>query len=232
MIEEIYRKFIRDKVESGGRRAGLHVSDLVSDCLRKSWYRMSGLPVIHGDDSVTNFYYGTTVHESFDGMFEIMENKMCVNPYAEITEEEMVDIDKEMKDNPFKWVSGSFDALYNGDTILDFKTAKKLPTSPSMSYIKQINFYSYMYYLQTGVEIKKGCIFYLDKSTAFHNVREFHFDLLTLEENRGHMIAAMDEIAGEEPPEKVPGILCTVCPYKDNCDPHGYYDYKLKRFIN
>lgn len=230
-IIDTYKSFMRKKVESGGRRIGLHVSDLVSDCLRRGYYRMndSNTPK-HDDDSICNFYYGTVIHESFDGMFDIMEKHMCVNPFEELVDEEIVDIEEEIKNNPYKWVSGSADVITD-EFILDFKTSKKMPNKPSDSYIRQVNFYSYMYYLHTGIEIKKGAILYLIKETGLTEHRIFEFDLDDIETNRLKMMRAMDIISQEEPPKQNPNPLCTVCPYKTQCDPHGYYDYKQKKMI-
>ena len=164
-IEETYKAFMRKKVEKGGRRVGLHVSDLVSDCLRKGYYRMNDLtPPKHDDESICNFYFGTAIHESFDGMYDNMEYHMCVNPFEQIIDEEMVDIISEIKSNPYKWVSGSADVITD-EFILDFKTAKKMPSKPGDSYVRQVNFYSYMYYMHTGIEIKKGAILYIIKES-------------------------------------------------------------------
>ena len=224
--------FIRSKVEGGGRRPGLHVSDIVSECLRKPWYRMSGIdqkPFDH--ETLTNFYYGTAIHESFDGMFKVMEKHMCINPFEELIEDEIVDIEKEMKDNPFKWVSGSADAITDSH-IIDFKTCKKLPSKPSDQYKRQINFYSYMYYLHTGIEITKGSIIYIEKESAFRKHKIFEFDLLDVDSNRHLMMSAMEQIAAEEPPERKENTLCTTCPFRDNCDPHGFFDYKKKKWVN
>ena len=228
-----YHKHLRNAVENENpRRPGLHVSDLVGECARKPWYRMADDTVKENYDitSIKNFYYGTVIHESFDGMFPVMELKLCVNPYDEISEDEIVDIDKEMKDNPFKWVSGSFDGLM-GDTIIDFKTTMKPINKPSPQYVKQINLYSYMYYITTGINIEKGSLLYIVKNSGLRDAIEFQFDLLPKEEVREFMIGVMDEIASEEPPQRVPHIFCTTCQYKKTCEPHGYFDYNLKKHI-
>lgn len=219
-IIDTYKAFIRKKATSGGRRPGLHVSDLVSDCLRKSWYRMhdKDKQPEPDDASIDNFYYGTAIHDSFEGMSDIMEYKMCINPYEEIIEDEIIAIDAEMKKNPYKWVSGSLDMILD-NTIVDFKTCAKLPSKNHLSYIKQINFYAYMYFLHTDVKIKKGANLYLEKSSGFHNIRLFEFDILDYDLIRDTMIFAMDEIAADEPPEKVPSHFCKTCPYLNVCKP-------------
>lgn len=219
-VIQVYKDFLRKKATSGGRRPGLHVSDLVNDCIRKSYYRMNDTTVREfDDDTIDNFFYGTAIHESFDGMFDIMEYHMCVNPFDEIIEDEMVDINKEMKNNPYQWVSGSADAIVGDELILDFKTCTKLPSKNHTSYMKQINFYSYMYYLHTGIEIKKGANLYLEKSSAFHSIKLFEFDLMPLDFNRMMMMDIMDDIGKEEPPAKQAGFMCRYCPYIDICKP-------------
>lgn len=230
-IEDTFKDFIRSKVEGGSRRPGLHVSDLVDDCLRKPWYRMAGLPSKPFDhETLCNFYYGTAVHESFDGMFPTMEYQMCVNPFEELIEDEIVDIDKEMKDHPYSWVSGSADAI-NETHIIDFKTCKELPSKPSDRYVKQINFYSYMYYLHTGVEITKGAIIYIEKVSGFREHKIFEFDLMDVDSNRFKMMDIMKTIENDDIPQRHETTLCTVCPYRNDCDPHGFFDYKLKKMI-
>jgi hypothetical protein len=200
-IIKLYKDFIRKKATSGGRRPGLHVSDLNPDCLRKSYYRMNDTQIREFDDNtIDNFFYGTAVHNAFDGIVPIMEYQMCVNPFDEIIEDEIVDINKEMKDNPFKWVSGSADAIINDEVILDFKTCTKLPSHNHVSYMKQINFYSYMYYLYTGIEIKKGANLFLEKTSGFHKIKLFEFDLNSIDINREAMMYIMDIISQEEPP--------------------------------
>jgi hypothetical protein len=208
-ISDTYRKWIREKVTSGNRRPGLHVSDLVSNCLRKPWYRMN--KPSNGkisEISIPNFYYGTVIHESFDGMFPVMEYKMCVNPFDKLIEDDVINFEKDLEDYPFKWVSGSLDAIANNDTILDFKTCKKLPVKAGESYMKQINFYSYMYYLTTGTEIKKGAILYLEKESGFTNTKLFEFKLDDPETNRLYMCKIMSEIENENIPAKVISPLC------------------------
>lgn len=172
------------------------------------------------NDTIDNFFYGTAIHDSFEGMVDNMEYQMCVNPFEEIIEDEILDIKKEMKDNPFKWVSGSADAIINDEIILDFKTCTKLPTANHPDYVKQINFYSYMYWLHTGIEIKKGANLFLEKSSAFHSIKLFEFDLQPLEFNREVMMLAMDTIGQEEPPERDISFKCKWCPYINYCDPY------------
>jgi len=221
-IVKIYKDFIRKQATSGGRRPGLHVSDLVSDCLRKPYYRMNDTVVReHDDDTIDNFFYGTAVHKAFDGMVPNMEYHMCINPFDESIEDVIVDIKKEMKKNPYKWVSGSADAIINDEVILDFKTCTKLPSKNHVSYMKQINFYSYMYYLHTGIEITKGANLFLEKTSGFHSIKLFEFDLQPLDVNREVMMYAMDTIANEEPPDKEPSFFCKWCPYIDICKPYN-----------
>lgn len=225
-IEEIYKNFLRKKVESGSRRHGIHVSDLVSECLRKPWYRMAGLEKQIDEDSVTAFYYGTTIHESFNGMFEVMEFPLYVDPFQDIA------LDEDYKpENKFHAVSGSLDAIANNDTIVDFKTCSKLPSSPSIQYMDQINFYSYMYFTHTGIEIKKGAILYLEKSSGFKNYKVLEFNLNDPETNRLIMCKRITEIETDEPPVRVPTPLCTVCPFLESCKPVGYFNYIEKRYI-
>ena len=231
-IVKTYRDFCRKRATSGGRRPGLHVSDLVPECIRTSYYRMNDSVIREFDnDSIDNFYYGTAIHDSFDGMYPIMEYKMCVNPFMEFTEYDMNDIEREMHDHPYQWVSGAADAIVNNEVILDFKTCTKLPGKNHESYMRQINCYAYMYYLHTGIEIKKGANLFLEKSSAFHNIRLFEFKLQPLEYTRKYMCEVMDKIGEEEPPERTTTPLCTTCTYKDVCDPHGYYDYIQKKMI-
>lgn len=231
-IETKYKNWIKDKASNGGRRPGLHVSDIVDECLRKPWYRMSGLKGKEFDhDTLCNFYYGTAIHESFDGMFEIMEKPMCVNPFEELIEDEMVNIEKEMKLNPFKWVSGSVDAIHKDEYILDFKTCQTLPNKVSERYVRQVNFYSYMYYLYTDIEIKKGAILYLEKESGFKKHKVFEFDLKDVDSNRFDMINAMSVISEDNIPNRNVSTLCTDCPYRPNCKPTDFFDYKKKTWV-
>lgn len=239
-IEQIYKDFIRKKATSGGRRPGLHVSDLVSDCIRKPWYRMSGLEQEIDDATIPNFYYGTVIHESFEGMFKTMEFHMTVNPFEELIDTEIVDIRKEMKSNPYKWVSGSLDAIVgDNEGILDFKTMAKLK-QPFDSYVKQLNFYSYMYYLYTGIFIDKGYILGISKEYLMEfeekqflthgskklggDVKVFEFDLNEPEFNQMMMCDIMDEIAKDEPPERNESYFCNWCPYMKTCEPKNIYN--------
>lgn len=244
-LEEKFEAHLRNKVENENpRRPGLHVSDIVGDCLRKPWYRMVDDGTINKSpydfQSITNFYYGTICHESFEGMFNRMEVNLCINPFKEIHERQVKDIDKEMAEHPFEWVSGSFDAIADDsddmdekdiNTIVDYKTTMKAVSEPSTQYVKQINFYSYMYYVTTGIQVEKGALIYLYKHKGFREYRIFRFPLLTPEENREHMMTAMKEIGGEMAPSRTPHIFCTTCQYREVCDPHGFYDYKLKKYI-
>jgi len=233
-IENIYRNFLRRKVSSGKRRKGIHVSDIVADCLRKPWYRLNSTQPKQPFDeaSITNFYYGTTVHESFDGMFEIMEFPMTVSPFMNISEKDYVSnyskdkFKESFNESPNLWVSGSLDAITDDhSTILDFKTCKKLPDKPSESYVRQINFYSYMWYLYSGEIIKQGAILYLEKSSGFIETRCFGFELDDLETNRLKMCMNMELIAdGGTTPNRNKSKLCQYCNYKKECKPGAFYE--------
>lgn len=177
------------------------------------------MPIENDDDTIAAFYYGTTIHNSFDGMFEIMEYKMHVNPF---TGSYNVDPNFEPEGKQlYKWVSGSLDAIYNNETIIDFKTCTKIPPKPLGQYVKQINFYSYMYWLHTGIDIKKGAILYLEKTSGFKKTKLFEFDLLDKDIIKDLMCYSLDVLSKDLSPDRNITYACKWCPYIDECDPHG-----------
>lgn len=226
-VLDSYKNHMKKITTGGGRRPGLHVSDIVSDCIRKPWYRMADEEKVDVDErSMKNFYFGTAVHESFDGMFEVMEMKMTVNPFTRQTENDVKNIKTEIKKDPFSWVSGALDAVVKDDdgnptAILDFKTMKKI-TTPYSSYVKQINFYSYMYFLYTGIFIDKGIFLCLDKSSGFQEEKVFIYDLVEPETNEELIRDIMIQIKGDEIPNRNESYFCNWCPYIKTCNPNTF----------
>lgn len=218
-ITQRFKNVQRQKVTSGKRSETVHVSHLTIPCMRKTWYDLNGPKLQLDDTSICNFFLGTILHEncSLGGRNEVpvsanIRTMQSVKP-------ENIDVS-----NFYDCVTGTIDdiiELDDGQTILvDKKTCKQIPEEPSEDYKMQIYIYKLLLYINEGIDVKKGAILYLDKPSSFFESRCFVFDLLSIEEIRNIVLAKLDQIKSETPPERVITFRCDWCPHLKQCDPY------------
>jgi CRISPR/Cas system-associated exonuclease Cas4 (RecB family) len=185
IIDDLYEKSIINFEKSQGTRKNIHVSDLTDDCMRKAWYRINGhkqddkdfkkaLPLVHG----------TQLHECCN--LGGVEHEMSLA--GNIFKMERVDYSKDQHKDFYETIQGSMDDLIEIDDeliICDKKTTKKsIPREVSDKYKEQMNIYKLLYFIETGVEISRAAIIYIDKSSAWERHKTRVFDLDSIEEIR------------------------------------------------
>jgi len=233
IIDDLYEKSIINFEASQNPRKNIHVSDLTSDCMRMAWYRLNGyepdkkdfkkaLPLVHGTQLHECCNLGGVEHEmSLHG--DIFNMKK-----VSYTTEEYLGGDKTITtmDNEFyDCVKGSMDDLVEIDDeliICDKKTTKKsIPREVSDKYKEQMNIYKLLYFIETGVEINRAAIIYIDKSSAWERHKTRVFDLDPIEEIRKRVLSKLSVLKEGSIPPRVVSFLCPWCPFFSQCNPSG-----------
>jgi CRISPR/Cas system-associated exonuclease Cas4 (RecB family) len=224
IIDNLYEQSIINFESKQEARKNIHVSDLVGDCARKSWYRLRGYKQAPKDFSkALPLVHGTMLHECVD--LEGLEHEvklaghikdMRVIPY---TNEERV------KEHKFEVVQGAMDDLVEIDDeliICDKKTTKQIPKEVSLQYQTQMNIYKLLYYINKDVDVKKAAIIYIDKTTAWAKHKTIVFDLLDILEIQQFALEKLELLRQEKIPPRVESYLCNWCPFINECNPNVF----------
>ena len=193
-------------------KMSIHVSDIVG-CSLRSWYRVTKKIKENDEGSIFNFFMGHLIHEE---IILSEENERYMQGNIETME-------VDTKDGPRRLV-GSMDNVMNIDgelVIVDTKTCFRLPKDAMPdSYIKQLNLYALLYFIETGIEVKKGAILWLEKMSSLKNHKAEVIDLDELVDTRKMALERMNKITGKKQPEPEPFKWCKYCPYykTDKCD--------------
>ena len=87
-------------------------------------------------------------------------------------------------------------------------------------YVFQLNEYKLLYFLKTGIDIKKGAIVYLDTATRFARPRVFEVCLEPIEEIQKKILDKLDVLRLGTLPDRNISWRCNyICPYKSICKP-------------
>jgi len=221
-ISEFITRQFRDvqekKVTERERAKAIHVSDLTSPCMRRTWYNFRNPETELTLDSICNFYLGTLLHEQ-----AVLGGRNEVPLAANINEMKPMNVSEIDKDNFLHCVTGTIDDILeiNGRTVIvDKKTTNRIPEQPSDEYVTQINIYKLLLHINEKAEIKKGAILYLDKPSSFKETRCFVFDLMELGEIEKMVKYKLKEINSDTEPDRVITFRCDYCPHLKTCDPH------------
>ncbi len=219
IIDKLYEESIVNYVSSEPTRKVIHVSDLTQDCMRKAWYRLNdyakdlkdfkhSLPLAHGTALHNICNLGGVEHE--------------LSMFCDI--QDMVSLPRHDGGiSGFNCIKGSMDDLVEIDgelIICDKKTHKKgLPKVAKEQHIRQMSIYKLLYFITTGVEIKRAAIIYIEKVTAWERHQTRVFDLPSIENIRDFVLPKLQVLDTKTPPPKVTGFLCTWCDYYETCKP-------------
>ena len=220
------QKIIKDLEED---RSGIHVSDLVYSCLRRSFF---------------NIKFGSRIeYEDVDG--EIKSS-------GALTEREIMTfwIGKKIHELPitqlheipveYMGVKGTFDeALWIDDNfiILDKKTVSKLPSRPYEHHKTQIMYYALMYWKTKGVKAKYGAVVYILKDTSVGNdeiVRVFVFPITDKDYNeieitlKSRLAILKKALKDDVPPPRVPTFMCRYCHWQELCFRYGTTNHNVE----
>uniref|UniRef100_A0AAU7N495 Exonuclease n=1 Tax=Nitrosopumivirus cobalaminus TaxID=3158414 RepID=A0AAU7N495_9VIRU len=192
----------------------IHVSDIVG-CGLRSWYRVhEKIKEPESESSMFNFFMGHLIHEE---IILSEENELYMQGNIESMEVDCTDSNERLV--------GSMDNIIEIDgekVICDTKTCFRLPKEDELpeGYRKQLNLYKLLYYIETGIEVKKGAILWLEKMTSLKNHKANVIELDELVDIRKMALDRMRNITGDKAPEPETHKWCKYCPYykTDKCD--------------
>ncbi len=205
-----------------------HVSDFVSECLRKTQYSKTH-PTKFDPSKAKIFWLGHVIHAALP-LAKLNEVQMVYNIETEIglTAQEVA---SRPLDELGSIITGTLDDLIplgNGEwCIADKKTYsgggwfKK--TAPDAGYALQLDIYRVLLKATLGIDAKYGCLLYLDKK-ADMNPTPIAFDLTPMEETKTKMRDILKELQSGDATAN-PCWLCNgankkkaiYCDYKDIC---------------
>jgi len=223
IIDSLYEQSIINYEKKQEKRTNIHVSDLVSDCMRKPWYRLrdyqqkeksfgEALPLVHGTMLHECVNLGGIEHE-----LKLAGNIKTMKP-VEYT-------NKPRKKDRYECIQGSMDDLIEIDdelVICDKKTTKQIPKIVSEQYQQQLNIYKLLYYINYNVEVKTGAIIYIDKTSAWNKHKTITFELLDIQDIREYCLESLGVLKQEGIPDRTESFLCNWCPFYKECAPNVY----------
>jgi len=217
---------------SNGRRLNTwHVSDFVSECLRKTHYGKL-YPEKFDVNKSSIFFLGHIVHEHTQ-LSKINELTMCYD-----IENDIALTPEQVQNLPFDQlgsiITGTLDDLMKvGEhfVIADKKTYngggwyKK--TSPDASYELQINIYRVLLEASYGIDASHGCLLYMDKKSNL-DPTPIAFELTPISQTKQKMKEILMELKSGDPKAN-PCWLCNgknkkkevYCSYLDVCKQEG-----------
>ena len=209
-----------------------HVSDFISECLRKTQYSKTH-PAKFNPDKAKIFWLGHVIHEALP-LAKLNEVQMCYN--IEIEEGlTAAEVASRPLDELGSIITGTLDDLIplgNGEWVIaDKKTYsgggwfKK--TEPDVAYAMQLNIYRVLLQATLGIDAKYGCLLYLDKKSDMKPT-SIAFDLDPIEDTKVKMKDILKELQSGEA-KATPCWLCNqknkkkmvYCDHKDLCISEG-----------
>jgi CRISPR/Cas system-associated exonuclease Cas4 (RecB family) len=236
--DDVYFAFRKAQLESmkTDRKGQLHVSDVISPCMRKVWYSKNDKEKSMDTESMRALYIGQAIHNAsmVSGDPKYHEIEMAYNYVTD----EVVDLKKMKKvplDDPIWWdiLIGSIDDLVkiNGEWVItDKKTTgsidffSKATSKASDSHIKQLNHYRVLLNKCMGLDAQFGCIIYIDSknSQSFSKPIPIPFRLQPIEETlesiKTNAKILKESMLSGKMPEKTRCYLCDgMCKYASKC---------------
>ena len=206
-----------------------HVSDFVSECLRKTQYSKT-YPTKFDPSKAKIFWLGHVIHEALP-LAKLNEVQMCYNITTEMGMT-AAEVAGRPLDELANVITGTLDDLIplgNGEwCIADKKTYKKFfrnekNADSDPSYRLQLDIYRVLLKATLGIDAKYGCLLYLDKTSDMAPT-PVAFDLTPIEETNAKMRYILKELQSGDAKAN-PCWLCNgankkkaiYCDYKDIC---------------
>jgi len=215
IANRFWRAVIKRIEEDSGDRSGIHVTDLVYDCLRRAYYdkKLGDLvSAVSDSEGLMVLWIGQMLHEM---------------PFGEGCEHEKpVEI---VFDGGVK-VEGRVDELCQLSSgayiVVDKKTARSIPNAPYDHHVKQVLFYSAILSKVYGYKIASAGVFYLDVANLKTKLYVIPVTQLMIEaalkEMEKKARALYQALKTGIPPSPEPGWLCSYCPYFKKCVMDGW----------
>lgn len=223
LLNLVKETIIKDAT-SGNRAESIHVTQLNRGCLRQTWYEINHPRPKLDFEKAAIFRLGSMVHA---GLVLSEDNEVHLGANIRTLEDiKTKDIKKTGKF--FDCITGTADDIMtiNGEVVIvDKKTTNGVPKALSGDYAEQLNMYKLLYFVKTGIDVKKGAIIYLNKIDSFKTVGVFEVDLDSVEEIQKRVISKLD-IIKYEIPDRVVSKRCLYCPYAETtCHPEEDPNY-------
>jgi CRISPR/Cas system-associated exonuclease Cas4 (RecB family) len=215
IANRFWKAVIKRIEEDSGDRSGIHVTDLVYDCLRRAYYdkKLGELvSAVSDSEGLMVLWIGQMLHEMPFG--EGCEHEKPI----EITFEGSVKVEGRVDE---------LCQLSNGSHIvIDKKTTRNIPNAPYDHHVKQVLFYSAILTKVYGYKVSSAGVFYLDVANLKTKLYIIPVTPLMIEaalkemERKARLLKqALDTGI---PPTPEPGWLCSYCPYFKKCVMDGW----------
>lgn len=197
MIDEQTYKALSNVVEGEERTDGIHVSDLKSNCLRKSYYHKVKESQ-YDLDGMLKMAFGKLVHK-----FELAPN----SEHEKLFEE-------------WNGIHGTPDDVWNG-VVIDKKTTRNVPNKVRVHDRRQLEMYSAILD-DYGYDIIGCAVIYIDMGrNPKIDVKSFPLDNVDFDDIREEMLDKKSTLEMHleigEPPERNVGWICNYCNFTKFC---------------
>jgi hypothetical protein len=227
-----YRKAMNEVLNTE-RLGKLHVSDLISPCMRKVYYSKNEIQKGSNTENVKALVFGQMLHKSLI----IEPNNNEVTLAYDYVKEKPVDLKKlKLKPDDPRWydiIIGTIDDLVtvgNDVIICDKKTTGSIDYfkkygKTSESHVEQINKYAVLLEKCKGVSATKGCVIYISNSMVKDSYDKPVISLFELDDvektYKGMVKNALiikDAMTNDNKPERTKCFLCDgMCSYATFC---------------
>lgn len=202
-------------VDMEEEREGIHVSHLVSPCLRNSWYsiRYGGQLVTEDGETV-----GGLSETSMITLW--LGKKLHETPFSNV-----VINGKSGHEFTMNWmdVTGTADEIVMVDNeiiIVDKKTVNEIPRRAYDRHMNQIKYYALMLYKLYGIRVNRGVVLYIKKALHMNDmvaVQPFEFLIGDLGEIENDFVSRVFALKDDVPPEPIRGNHCAFCKWQEIC---------------
>jgi CRISPR/Cas system-associated exonuclease Cas4 (RecB family) len=194
--EQLYAGFARSvNKPDPWYESGIHISDLIYDCLRRAYYGKVVGPIFDMD-SIFRMAIGAAVHSiSLGGKQELRVE--------------------------WEGVRGSIDEYLDG-IIIEKKTSRSTPRSPNDHHVKQVEGYAWLLE-RNNYPVIAGVLCYVNVDST--EIAVFPVEMRSIDEIEKEMLAKRDilakALADKTPPPRTVGWVCRYCPYVAQCFQEG-----------
>ncbi|MEM4863527.1 MAG: PD-(D/E)XK nuclease family protein [Candidatus Nezhaarchaeales archaeon] len=197
-------KAVMKSIDDGQRASEIHVTDLVYDCIRRSWYDKQVGDVVSDPKGIMAVWIGRMLHEMPVCDEHEVELKYTTPSGIEIT--------------------GRMDELcvIDGDVvIIDKKTTRQIPGKPLDHHVKQLLYYAYMLWKVRGVRASKIAVLYIDVSSLEVKPYIIPINQIMIESAGREMeekaVVLSESLRSGIPPRRQVGWWCSYCSMFRRC---------------
>ncbi|MEM1759596.1 MAG: PD-(D/E)XK nuclease family protein [Thermofilaceae archaeon] len=203
LLARFWASVIKYLDESSGSREGIHVTDLLYDCLRRAWYGKRVGEPISDPQGVLAVLVGQKLHE------------IAVCDEHEVAVEHVTSRGTR--------VVGRVDEIctVGGETVvLDKKTTRQLPSKPHEHHVRQVTFYAAVLH-RAGRRVDRVAVLYVDVANLQTRLFVLPVTPVGLEQALAELETLADglaaALASDTPPPRRMGWWCDYCSLFRRC---------------